>query len=176
MLRSCAKIGRMRRRKLLKVATFELFTVELKIQNEFSWVVTSCSDVVGCQRFGGPCLLKIRGVWPWISETVNNEFDLTCAPSLHHGRNGRFVSLQWLSRIYISSSPFQGGHALLPSSALFPGVKNCWKEKLPTLPTLLHLVPIWRIRGAVPPLISNYFTLHLVLSSWSTVTRLHVSQ
>jgi hypothetical protein len=25
------------------------------------WVVTPCSDVVGCQRFGGPCCLHLQG-------------------------------------------------------------------------------------------------------------------
>jgi len=40
--------------------SFELLTV-MKIQIEVFWVVTPCSDVVRCQRFGGPCCLHLQG-------------------------------------------------------------------------------------------------------------------
>jgi len=33
---------------------------DLKIQIVF-WVVTPCSDVVGYQRYGGPCCLHLQG-------------------------------------------------------------------------------------------------------------------
>jgi hypothetical protein len=38
---------------------FEFFTA-LKVQVVVFWVVTSRSDVVGCQRFGGPCCLLLN--------------------------------------------------------------------------------------------------------------------
>jgi len=37
---------------------FEVFTA-VKIQVEFFWVVTLCSDAVGYQRFGSHCTLKM---------------------------------------------------------------------------------------------------------------------
>jgi hypothetical protein len=33
----------------------------VKIQVEFLWVVTPCSDVVGHQRFGGSCCIHLQG-------------------------------------------------------------------------------------------------------------------
>jgi len=38
---------------------FEVFTA-VKIQVEVFWVVTSCSVVVGYQRFGEPCCLHLE--------------------------------------------------------------------------------------------------------------------
>jgi hypothetical protein len=40
--------------------SFEVFKV-VKIQVEVLWVVTPCSDVVGYQRFEGPCCLHLQG-------------------------------------------------------------------------------------------------------------------
>jgi len=33
----------------------------VKIQVEVIWVVTPCSDMVGYERFGGPCCLHLQG-------------------------------------------------------------------------------------------------------------------
>jgi hypothetical protein len=46
--------------KVLDSATFEVFTA-MNIQVVVFWVVTPCSDVIGYQRFGGPCCLHRQG-------------------------------------------------------------------------------------------------------------------
>jgi len=43
----------------LLVARSEVFTA-VKIRVEFFWIVTSCSVVVGNQRFGGPYCLHLQ--------------------------------------------------------------------------------------------------------------------
>jgi len=43
----------------LRYARFDILTAK-EIQIGVMWVVTSCSDVVGCRRFEGPCCLHLQ--------------------------------------------------------------------------------------------------------------------
>jgi len=47
------------------MAGFEVFTA-INVQVEAFWNVTTCSDVVGYQRFGGPGTIHLQGRAPWL--------------------------------------------------------------------------------------------------------------
>jgi hypothetical protein len=52
--------GGLSKSRCIKPEKFKIFTA-ISVHVVVFWVLTSCNDVVGCQRFEGPCCLHLQG-------------------------------------------------------------------------------------------------------------------